>query len=235
MKEYYKYYIAVHFEDRLHLGNMPAVGWWRNYTIYEVEDHVISRLDLIKVRVVSMPKKIAYGWAFCEAQRDFIRVDANNTPLIEQIGGLKNLEPHKQGKYTYYLTDEDKANGIAFAKIILKEYLYRNYKNMWAYTKENYSDIYSEYFLYVYGTNDKTLISNVEKTFPKLTLEYKKYYKQLGVLVEDMSKLEDMIDNIESISDVHQTVHDVIVRIDSFPEIIRRDEKIKNVQRTTES
>jgi hypothetical protein len=229
MKEYYKYYVAVHLEDKSYLGNMTQIGWWNNFTIYEIEDHAISRLDLLRVRTVNLPKKIAYGWKFCDVQRDYIRVDANNTPFIEQIGGVDKLEPHKAGKYTYYLTEEDKEVGVAFGKIMLKELLHRSYRNMWLYTKNNFSDMYLEYFSYVYQTDDKNFISTTENNFSKLTEDYKQYYKKLGILVENMSKLESMIENISTIPEFHAAFYQITVDLNSFPEKIRTNETIKNV------
>jgi hypothetical protein len=230
MNEFYKYYIAIHFEDKNALGNIPPIGWWNtNYYIYEVEDHVISRLDLLKVRVVSMSQKVAYGWNFCTAQRDHIKVRESNLLVIEQIGGKEKLELYKPEYYKYYLTEDDIANGVAFGKIMLKEHLYRNYKNIWSYTKENYSDIYSEYFTYVYGTDDKELISQTENKFPKQIEDYKKYYKNLSVLVEDMAILENTIDSIGSIEDVHKALYEIAIRIDSFPQTILENREIKNV------
>lgn len=224
MSEYYKYYIALHFEDKSAVGNIQPIGWWNNsYYVYEIEDHVISRLDFLKSRVVSMSKEVAYGWNFALAQRDHIKVRESNTLVIEQLGGKEKLELYKPEYYKYYLTETDIANGIAFAKLMLKEELNRAYKNIWKYTNQVHSDIYNEYFSYVYGTDNKEFILSTETKFSKQTNNYKQYYKNLEILVEDMSSLENKIDSIGSIPDVHRVLYEITIHINSFPEIIFRN------------
>lgn len=220
------FYIAVYLDDKQHIGNIKEIGFWHNYFVYEIEDTLASRLEFLKIRCIPMPKEVAHGWKFTDLHRPFIVI---RDQALSMYGFSKEeTEFHNVGKRRYVMTEEDKKNGVSFAKLVLKEEIYRKSKNLWEYTKNNYSDIYQEYFSYVYGTDDKNFITAVENKYPKAVRGYKNKFLDMEFLVEKMYKAEEVVDSIKDCADVRAATGFLYDLFNSLAETIEKDKKTKN-------
>jgi hypothetical protein len=229
------YYIAVHLEDKNYLGNLQEIGYWENFFIYEVEDHLISRLNLLNIRVVNLSKEVAYGYKFANPQTERISL-TNSGYMYEQLKD-RDLEPNprKPGKYKYYLTEEDFRVGILFAKEILREKVYREYKNLWTYTKDNYSEFYKEYLNNVYKTYNDEDVKSVEKKYPTIVSMHKEYQSKLEEFVRYMYEAEQVVESIKTSADVHGALLYLYNAINSLQETLSNDRETRYVQRTSKS
>jgi hypothetical protein len=228
------YYIAVHFEDKRCMGAIQDIGQWDNHYVYEVDADTISRLDFTNTLIAKIPtKEIAYGWKFAGDVRDFLRVGARGI-MAKQLGE-ENLVPHKPEKFTYYITDEDRKNGVKFAKIVLKARINRDFKNIIKYTQDIYLDTCSAYANYVYASNDASLIADLETNMPKLAENHKNYNRYLRHIVSEMHNLELMVDSIETPEDVRGVQAQMMVTSIDLPKTLTKDREIADVQRTVKS
>lgn len=201
MQTFPKVYVAVYLEDKHEMGALTELGNWHNYYVYEVEDHLASRLEFLKTYCIPLPnKEVANAWKFADLARDFlvIRDEALSFYNISK----EQTQFHNIGKRRYVMTEEDKKNGLTFAKLILKGELYRKFKNLFEFTKDSNSEIYDSFMSYVYGTDDKKFIEKVEKSYPKIVSNYKQKQKYLEILISEMSKAEDLIDSAKNCIDI---------------------------------
>lgn len=204
MQVFPKIYVAVYIDDKHEMGALKELGNWHNYYIYEVEDQVASRLEFLKTHCIPLPNKdIANAWKFADAAREFLVIRDEALSFYDIT--KEQTQFHNIGKRKYIMTEEDKRNGLVFAKLILKGELYRKFKNIFEYTKDNNSEIYDSFVSYVYGTDDKTFIDRIEKSYPKVVSNYKQKQKYLEILISEMSKAEDLIDSAKNCIDIRAT------------------------------
>lgn len=222
------YYIAVHFEDKRSVGNIPDIGQWENYYVYELDADTISRLDFTNALTARFPSKdVAYAWKFAGDIRDFIRVGEYGI-TSEQVG-KHNLHFHKPGKFTYYITDEDRQNGIEFAKIVLKAKINRDFANIAKYTQEHDSQVSNAYVTMVYAMKDAELVADLENRMPTLVKNYRRHVAYMQKIATELHNLECMVDSIKTPLDVRGVQDHLRVTLIELPKTIVKDRKISNV------
>ena len=103
------------------LGIVQVVGRVLNYAVGHVPNtHVdIAEYNFLKPTVLD--EGTAMGWKFFALARDYISVRPA-TLQNEQLSVAESMEPTGE-KVKYYLTDEDKANGAAFMKALMRQML----------------------------------------------------------------------------------------------------------------
>jgi len=222
------YYIAVHFEDRHCVGLIPSIGLWDNYYVYEIEADTISRLDFINTQIASIPnREIAYGWKFVDKLRGYIHVRDGGV-MVDQIGREK-LHLYKPQKSTYYITAEDRENGVKFAKIVLRAKIHRAFANIVKYTQAPCSHISSAYANYVYASNDDSLIADLETNMHGLASTYKNYNKHLRYIAGEMHNLERMVDNITTVGDIGNVQGQIMLTVVDLPKTLEINGKTSHV------
>lgn len=224
------YYLAVHFEDKQYMGNLKEIGFWESYFVYEIEDHVLSRVDLIRVRPVIFPSyEVAMGWLFASTQTPTVKV-MEHGGISEYVRSLDGeWVPYTKGRIKYTMTEKDIANGVAFAKIVLHEKVDRDFENMWKYIKpQPYSPLLAEYItqLRISGKADKSLAH--------LTQSHDTYDAQLQNISMALYDTHVMIDRMETIPDVFAVLLYHFKQINDLPTTLK-DKETDNVQRTVKS
>ena len=103
------------------LGIVQVVGRVLNYAVGHIPNtHVdIAEYNFLKPTVLN--EGTAMGWKFFALARDYISVRPA-TLQNEQLSVAESMEPTGE-KVKYYLTDEDKANGAAFMKALMRQML----------------------------------------------------------------------------------------------------------------
>lgn len=127
-------FIAVHHEDKSAIGNWPEYGEWMNWYLYDLPNDLVPRLNLLGIQtVVFEDSAVAAAWKFALIKRDHIKVHPDfGGVVIEQLGADNpRIMPYKPNKAKYMLTEADFANGVKFAKEIIKAIAYRGYQQMW--------------------------------------------------------------------------------------------------------
>jgi len=224
MQVFPKVYVAVYLEDKHALGLLPEIGQWHNYYVYEIEDHLAVRLELLKVDCVHIPnKEIAHAWKFTDPARDFLVI--RNEALDFYNLDNEQTSFHKIGKRKYVLTEADKRNGLALAKAILRGELHRKCRNVLSFTSHPSSTLYSEFMDYVYCSGDTTLISKTEKEYPNIVSSYRKRQEDLRSLLTHMENAEGMIDSMQNSTDVRRVTETLFEMYSSLPTRLLNDRK----------
>ncbi len=223
------YYMAVHFEDKTHMGSLKEIGFWEHYYVYEIEDHVLSRVDLLRVRPVMFPSKhVAMGWLFATAQTDAIKVhpgtDAGD--YLTEIGNDR-VVPYTKGRIKYTLNEQDVQNGAEFAKLVLHEKVDRDYENMWIYTKpQPFSPLLSDYVTHIRAAG-----LPVEPELQRLFDAQDSHYTSMKKIVDAVYDTHVMIEQIDSSAAAHAVLLHHFNQINNLPTILR-DAETNDVQHT---
>lgn len=105
------------------LGIIKRAGHWLDFVVGFLDDSV---KDLVKIdhlnAVVIDDEAVALAWKFAGNYSGYVSVRAN-TLSNEQLDNIISSVEDPSLKVKYYLTDEDKANGVAFMKIGLRKFL----------------------------------------------------------------------------------------------------------------
>lgn len=221
------YYLAVHFEDKSLLGNLKEIGFWENYYVYEIEDHVISRIDLLKIRPVMFPSKsIAMGWLFATAQTDAVKVHPGTHvgDYVTEIGSDR-VVPHTKGRIKYTLNEQDVLNGAKFAKLVLHEKVDRDYENMWIYTRpQPFSRLLSEYAMYVRSAD-----APFDPAFQWIFNMHDSAYARIKMLVDALYDTHVMIEQIDGPPAAHAVLLHHFNQINNLPQLLLQDRETDNV------
>ena len=104
------------------LGIVKRAGQWLDFVVGFLDDSV---KDLVKIdhlnAVVIDDEAVALAWKFAGNYSGYVSVRAN-TLTNDQLDIISSAEDQSV-KVKYYLTDDDKANGAAFMKIVLRKFL----------------------------------------------------------------------------------------------------------------
>lgn len=122
------------------MGPIERIGYWLDYCVGYIPDtHVdIIPYEHLKPRVLES-EGVANGWLFIDAHRDYINVrDGTQQNRILQV--LASDEATGT-KVKYYLTDEDKANAMQFAKHVMRLKLDEVYDKRIIQQRMNVSDL----------------------------------------------------------------------------------------------
>ncbi len=224
--------MAVYLEDKACLGSLKEIGFWENYFIYEIEDHVLSRIDLLRVRPVMFPSKhVAMGWLFATAQTDAVKVHPGTyvSDYLIEIGNDR-IVPHTKGRIKYTLNEQDVQNGAEFAKLVLHEKVDRDYENLWIYTKpQPFSRLLSDYVTYVRAAG--------LPADPQLQRLYDAQDSQHAAMKKVVDALYDthvMIEQIDGSPAANAVLLHHFNQINSLPTLLK-DAETNDVQRTTKS
>ena len=216
------YYMAVHFEDKTYMGNLREIGSWYDYYVYEIEDHVLSRVDLVRTRPVMLPSKdIAMGWLFATAQTDAIKIN-HGTFVADYLAeiGSDRIVPHTKERIKYTLSEQDVLNGIKFAKLILHEKVDRAYENMWLYTKpQSFSRLLSDYMMYTRATG-----LPVDTKLQRLFDVQDSHYATMKSVTDSLHATHSMIEQIDGSPATHAVLLHHFNEINSLPVLLRDEE-----------
>lgn len=216
------YYIAVHFEDKVYMGSLKEIGSWYDYYVYEVEDHVLSRIDLVRTRPVMLPSKdVAMGWLFATAQTDAIKIN-HGTFIADYLAeiGSDRIVPHTKERIKYTLNEKDVLNGIKFAKLILHEKVDRAYENMWIYTKpQPFSRLLSDYVMHVRAAG-----LSADPELQQLFDAQDSHYAAMKRVVDSLYDTHVMIEQIDGSPSTHAVLLHHFNQINSLPALLRIEE-----------
>jgi xylose isomerase len=210
------------------MGNLTEIGFWENYFVYEVEDHVMSRLDLVRTRPVMLPSKdVAMGWLFALAQTDSVKV-SNRGGICEYVQGLSGgYIPYTKERIKYTITEKDIENGVNFAKLVLHEKVDRDFENMWLYMKpQPHSPLLAQYAR-DYAESTDPLREYISK-------RHAQHDAKFAILANALFDTHVMIDQMAERTDVHALIVHHFNQVNDLPKMLK-DTKTDNVQRTAKS
>ena len=121
------------------LGIVTPIGRWYSFIVGYLPDTHKDVFDYRSLNPRVIDEGVAYGYMFITSFRDYINVRPN-TPQNDRLQILNSHEEDGD-KVKYYLTDEDKANGVAISKEIMFYILDETYDKRLLELKLNVSDI----------------------------------------------------------------------------------------------
>jgi DNA-directed RNA polymerase beta' subunit len=186
-------YIAIHLNDRHRLGNYPEIGFWMNYFVYEIPNHLLPRLDLDGVSCIKMKKDVAMSWKFANSERDHIKVmKGEDSVALKQLGyDNPNLEEHNEYKYKYFLTEEDYKNTTTFVKLVAAEELRKGFNRIWELEKPRVPEIYLELDRFDLLTDKE--ISDRLLEYKKNLLSYYEMYRSVETYISNASSIREAV------------------------------------------
>lgn len=215
MQQFPKFYVATYLEDKHVFGSIPEIGNWHNYHVYEIEDHLAVRLELLKIHCVPLPSEdVARAWKFADPARQFLVM---RDEALEFYGiSESKTEFYKPGKRKYTLTDEDKRNGLIFAKLVLRGELYRKCENIAAFCVRQSSRLYAEY------AANRELSGEKPNEYPNLARSHDNRNVALQPLLSYMEQAEEAINSIANSDDVRRVSGVLFEMYNDIPSGLKR-------------
>jgi len=106
----------------MELGLVRRAGHYQDYVIGMLDDSVKDIAKYEHLNATVLPENVAMGWKFAGNYSGYLSVRAN-TAANEQLNYIVSSAEEESVKVKYYLTDEDKSNGAAFMKALLRKIL----------------------------------------------------------------------------------------------------------------
>ena len=99
-------------------GYINVVGSYMNYIYGRIEDiYVDMRLELNNLNAIVIPEEVATGYVFADIYKEYVSI-RTNSHIMDEIPQLAESSETDDEKVKYYLTDEDRAKGVEFNKIV---------------------------------------------------------------------------------------------------------------------
>lgn len=133
-------YLLFKTVNDIQLGLVKRIGHYLDYVVGFLDDSIKDQVVIDHLNAVVIPtKEIAYAWKFAANYSGYLSVRAG-TATNEQLELLTSTEPTGE-KVKYYLTDEDRANAVAFMKIALRKILDEVYDKRLQHVKLEVSEL----------------------------------------------------------------------------------------------
>jgi sulfur relay (sulfurtransferase) DsrC/TusE family protein len=106
----------------MELGLVRRAGHYQDYVIGILDDSVKDIAKYEHLNATILPENVAMGWKFAGNYSGYLSVRAN-TAANEQLNNIVSSAEEEGVKVKYYLSDDDKSNGAAFMKALLRKIL----------------------------------------------------------------------------------------------------------------
>lgn len=206
-------------------GYIQIVGMYLNYQYGRIADEYNDmRVELNKLGATVIPEEVAAGFVFADIYKDYISV-RTNSHIMDEIPQLAESGETDEQKVKYYLTDEDRAAGVAFNKAVMKKVVAdrfsERYKDLMvdasSLEKDTWEEQKREAFGWMADNDYQTPIidtlstgRNIDKaTFvEKIINNVTSYNTKLATLLLEQQLLEERIKACQTIADCHRLKHE---------------------------
>ena len=206
-------------------GYIQVIGMYLNYNYGRIADEYNDmRVELNKLGAIIIPEEVAKGFVFADIYKDYISV-RTNSHIMDEIPQLAESGETEAEKVKHYLTEEDRAAGVAFNKAAMKKVVAdrfsERYKELMLdaslLEKDTWEEQKREAFGWVADEDYQTPIidilsagRNIDKaTFvQKIINNVTAYNTKLANLLLEQQLLEERIKACETIADCHRLKHE---------------------------
>ena len=115
-------YLLFKSVSDMELGLVRRAGHYQDYVIGILDDSVKDIAKYEHLNATILPENVAMGWKFAGNYSGYLSVRAN-TAANEQLNNIVSSAEEEGVKVKYYLSDDDKSNGAAFMKALLRKIL----------------------------------------------------------------------------------------------------------------
>lgn len=210
-------------------GNVPGyiqvVGMYLNYNYGRIADEYNDmRVELNRLGAAIIPAEVARGFVFADIYKDYVSV-RTNSHIMDEIPQLAESGETDEQKVKHFLTDEDKAAGVAFNKVVMRKLVAdrfsERYKELMVdasiLEKDTWEEQKREAFGWTADSDYQTPIIDVLSTgrgIDKATFVQKiinnvtEYNTKLANLLLEQQLLEERIKACQNIADCHRLKHE---------------------------
>jgi hypothetical protein len=206
-------------------GYIQVIGMYLNYNYGRIADEYNDmRVELNKLGAIIIPEEVAKGFVFADIYKDYISV-RTNSHIMDEIPQLAESGETEAEKVKHYLTEEDRAAGVAFNKAAMKKVgadrFSERYKELMLdaslLEKDTWEEQKREAFGWVADEDYQTPIidiSSAGRNIDKATFVQKiinnvtAYNTKLANLLLEQQLLEERIKACETIADCHRLKHE---------------------------
>lgn len=206
-------------------GYIQVIGMYLNYQYGRIADEYNDmRVELNKLGAVVIPEEVAAGFVFADIYKDYISV-RTNSHIMDEIPQLAESGETDEQKVKHYLTDEDRAAGVAFNKAVMKKVVAdrfsERYKDLMvdasSLEKDTWEEQKREAFGWLADNDYQTPIIDIlsagrgidKATFvDKIINNVTTYNTKLGNLLLEQQLLEERIKACQTIADCHRLKHE---------------------------
>ena len=210
-------------------GNIPGyiqiVGMYLNYNYGKIADEYNDmRVELNRLGAAVIPEEVARGFVFADIYKDYISV-RTNSHIMDEIPQLAESGETDEEKVKHFLTDEDKAAGVAFNKAVMKKLVADRFSERYRelmvdasiLEKDTWEEQKREAFGWVADNDYQTPIIDILSTgrgieksvfVQKIINNVTGYNTKLANLLLEQQLLEERIKACQTIADCHRLKHE---------------------------
>jgi hypothetical protein len=196
-----------------------------NYQYGRIADEYNDmRLELNRMGAVIIPEEVAKGFVFADIYKDYVSV-RTNSHIMDEIPQLAESGETDEEKVRHYLTDEDRAAGVAFNKAVMKKLIAdrfsERYKELMVdastLEKDTWEEQKREAFGYLADNDYQTPIidilstgRNIQKNvfIQKVVDKVTEYNTKLANLLLEQQLMEERVKACQTIADCHRLRHE---------------------------
>jgi hypothetical protein len=206
-------------------GYIQVVGMYLNYNYGRIADEYNDmRVELNKLGAIVIPEEVGKGFVFADIYKDYISV-RTNSHIMDEIPQLAESGETESEKVKHFLTDEDKAAGVAFNKAVMKKVVAdrfsERYKDLMVdasiLEKDTWEEQKREAFGWTADEDYQTPIidilcagRSIDKSVfvQKIITNVTAYNTKLANLLLEQQLLEERIKACVNIADCHRLKHE---------------------------
>jgi hypothetical protein len=206
-------------------GYIQVIGMYLNYNYGRIADEYNDmRVELNKLGAIVIPEEVARGFVFADIYKDYISV-RTNSHIMDEIPQLAQSGETEAEKVKHFLTDEDKAAGVAFNKAAMRKVVAdrfsERYKELMLdasiLEKDTWEEQKREAFGWTADEDYQTPIidilcagRNIDKSIfvQKIINNVTAYNTKLANLLLEQQLLEERIKACVNIADCHRLKHE---------------------------
>lgn len=210
-------------------GNIPGyiqvIGMYLNYQYGRIADEYNDmRVELNRIGAIIIPEDVAKGFVFADIYKEYVSV-RTNSHIMDEIPQLAESGETDEEKVKYFLTDDDRAAGLAFNKAVMKKVVAdrfsERYKELMVdastLEKDTWEEQKREAFGWMADNDYQTPIIDILSTgrgidkstfIQKVITNVTSYNTKLANLLLEQQLLEERIKACQSIADCHRLKHE---------------------------
>ena len=206
-------------------GYIQIVGPHMNYYYARIDDlYDDMRLQLQELNATVISEEVASGFIFSDTYKEYISIRTESS-LMDEIPILAESSETEQEKVQYFLTEEDKAKGVVFAKAVMLKFISdrfsQRYKDLMVdasiLEKDTWEEQKREAFGYQSDNTYPTPLIDIlssgrgidKSTFVQKVIDnVNSYNTKLGNLLLEQQLLEQRVKDCVTLADTHRLKHE---------------------------
>ena len=229
-------------------GYIKVMETYLGYNIGRIYDEYYdTRVDFLKLNAIVIDEDLAPGYKFADIYKDYVSMRQTSN-IIEDFPLLQSAEPENL-KVKYYLTDEDKALGVAFNKFVMRKFVEDRFTQKLRELQVNASELETATWRQQTKEAEKYLADNTASTpiidaliegtdytreeyANKIIARESAYFEKLAGMLKSQRAIERRIKECETIADCHRLRHEKFGFSVSYQQ--QQDEEIETTPLTSQ-